>query len=103
MKSLPLAALLLCACTATSTSTVRRYSPAPDAPAATIEVLHLRFADAHEIARLINDVCLRANTSDTVVADARTNSIVVRTDDAKTLERVRMLANELDVEAKPAK
>lgn len=93
MKSLPLLALLSFACASPS-----KPSGTPGAPESAVEVLHVKHADAFELSRTLSGVCLRSGTDDVVVADPRTNSIVVRTSDARTLALVRETVARLDVE-----
>ena len=98
-----LAALLppaLAACTSTSSS-----GPAPTtAPIAQqapsqFEIIPLRFASAHELAKLLHDVI--ENRAVRIEADGRTNSLVLAGANVD-IERVKALIARLDIEV-PAK
>jgi type II secretory pathway component GspD/PulD (secretin) len=100
MKILPILAcgvLLGTACRAPH-ATSQRSSPEAKAPAA-MQVVPLRYAKASEVAFALQ----KAVSGGRVVADERTNSVIVSTKSEAELAQILTCIQQLDVEVRPAK
>ena len=103
MKWILLLALLQCSCATTSKDTT---SPAPTVatPASTaFEVIPLQFAAAQDVARQLKELGFenagRDKSPSRIVADTRTNSMLVQAE-AGDLRRIRDAIARIDVQVK---
>lgn len=87
--------LLLASCA--SSPAAPAAEPAP--PSAAVQVVPLRYAAAHELANVLSQLLMEPGITGRVVADARTNSVVVEAP-AEDLPRILELIAQLDVEKK---
>jgi type II secretory pathway component GspD/PulD (secretin) len=69
------------------------------ATAGLVEVVPLKYAAAPELAQTLNGLVGAESTSMSIVADARTNSLVVESADTAELQRLLDLIARLDVDA----
>jgi hypothetical protein len=112
MRTLPIAFLLLAACTTSSSQAPKtEIAPASVRAAPTMHVFHLKYADANEMSGIVQELFPVPSWEENiyypgvrVVSSLRTNSIVVCVDTEKAadMERIAALVASLDVEIKPA-
>ena len=92
-KLLPLALLVLASCSSSCSSSSARESAAKDDEPVAMSVIPLQFAAAADVARALD----RVTPSTRVIADGRTNSVLVTCASAAEMEQVEAVVAKLDV------